>query len=1076
MNLITKKKIVAIVTTVTLWASIAGPALAVTAEELQAQINLLMAQLATLQTQLAELQGETPTITGCTITSFDQNLKQGMSGDDVKCLQIVLNSSADTQLAASGVGSPGNETSYFGPITKAAVIKFQEKYADEILTSWGLTVGTGFVGSTSRAKLNTLLVVTDGEVIITGEGLTLTLAYDSPVSTTLIEGQALADLAHFKFINGDASDVKVTQLKIKRIGVSADTTLTALYLYEGNTRLSDNVSVAAGYATFNDPTGLFTVKAGKSVVISVNSNIYATAQGQTVGMAINSASDIVADASSVNGTFPISGNLHSIASATLASVSVATSTPSATGEVTPGETDYLVWGNTLTVSERNVDLKYLRLREIGSIGTADLQNFKLYISGSQVGNIVQMSDDYYVAFDLSASPVTLEPGARSVEVRADIIGGSGRSYSFSLRRAVDIVLLDTEFGVNITLTGTLPSTTLSQDVLLGNLVVNRTTDSPSGGIVKGASNVVLAKYEFKAYGEPIKVETLIVDCTITFATGVDVTLRNGRVYADGIQIGSPQNIACTTGVSYNLGSALIVEPGTPKILEIRSDIFDSEGTNEIVAGVKIRAILKGGTLNAQAQNSLSLVNVPAGDKEGYDLTVGVGTLQANKSSAYGNQNTVAGVSAFKIGSYVLDAGEGESVDISRITVGVTTTGAFSDLSNLYVRYGTETTSPKGIVSSANSFSLTYNLAASSQLIIEVYANLGSSLEETETVTTELSITARGHDTGTDVSITSAVPGQEIVIVASQISAALDASRPDASIMVAEAGNVALAKYKFTAKYADIGIKNLKVLVVNSTSTRSLVILGLDFNNDGIPDEEKIVTGVTTTLTSIFTVPSGQDKVISITADLNIVNTDIDNSGDDLQVKLVGYDYVVSGVSNTTTTSATGTTQIIRNTKPTISGAGIGSTILGNSTKELMHFTITADSHANVTWSSTTLSIALYDKAVASGTDSSLNLKLDNIVIKDSADNVISTTSTATTTEQSTTVTITLEPKSGSSELAVIPKGEQKTYKVIADVSGAADGDSVSTKLTGFVWGDQVATGIDQTYVVGIPTDSFGMSQ
>jgi peptidoglycan hydrolase-like protein with peptidoglycan-binding domain len=134
------KKIIASVVTITcaVWMMGPGMAQALTAEELQDQINDLLAQLSALQSQLSTLEGGAGVaITGCTITSFDQNLKQGMSGDDVNCLQIVLNSDADTQLAASGVGSPGNETSYFGPLTNAAVIKFQEKYADEVLASWG---------------------------------------------------------------------------------------------------------------------------------------------------------------------------------------------------------------------------------------------------------------------------------------------------------------------------------------------------------------------------------------------------------------------------------------------------------------------------------------------------------------------------------------------------------------------------------------------------------------------------------------------------------------------------------------------------------------------------------------------------------------------------------------------------------------------------------------------------------------------------------------------------------------------------------------------------------------------------
>jgi len=159
-NQLKMKKIISFATILTVAAMIAGPGVgnAATAEELQAQINDLLAQLQQLQSQLAAIQGTSAGVPAvCAGITFDRNLTVGSTGNDVKCLQALLNQSADTQLAASGPGSPGNETTYFGPLTKAAAVKFQEKYASEILTPLGLSAGTGYVGPSTRAKLNSLL-------------------------------------------------------------------------------------------------------------------------------------------------------------------------------------------------------------------------------------------------------------------------------------------------------------------------------------------------------------------------------------------------------------------------------------------------------------------------------------------------------------------------------------------------------------------------------------------------------------------------------------------------------------------------------------------------------------------------------------------------------------------------------------------------------------------------------------------------------------------------------------------------------------------------------------------------------
>lgn len=80
---------------------------------------------------------------------FTGGLAKGMSNSDVKRLQQLLNSDSETKITESGVGSPGNETEYFGGLTEQAVQKFQKKYN---LAQEG-DAGYGYVGPKTRAKL-----------------------------------------------------------------------------------------------------------------------------------------------------------------------------------------------------------------------------------------------------------------------------------------------------------------------------------------------------------------------------------------------------------------------------------------------------------------------------------------------------------------------------------------------------------------------------------------------------------------------------------------------------------------------------------------------------------------------------------------------------------------------------------------------------------------------------------------------------------------------------------------------------------------------------------------------------------
>ena len=86
-------------------------------------------------------------------TTFVRALRMGAKGEDVKLLQVVLNTDVDTRVAASGDGSSGKETTMLGRLTLAAIGRFQVKHG---IAKPG-EEGYGNVGPKTRAKLNVVL-------------------------------------------------------------------------------------------------------------------------------------------------------------------------------------------------------------------------------------------------------------------------------------------------------------------------------------------------------------------------------------------------------------------------------------------------------------------------------------------------------------------------------------------------------------------------------------------------------------------------------------------------------------------------------------------------------------------------------------------------------------------------------------------------------------------------------------------------------------------------------------------------------------------------------------------------------
>jgi len=183
-----------------------SPVQGATVEELEDQIADLLAQIEALQDQLAG----TPAAAACT---FTRNLYPGMSGADVKCLQEYLNG-AGYPVAASGAGSAGNETEYYGSLTQAAVGAWQDAN--------GVAYGAykGYFGPVSQAKFTAVAPAEEEEeeeeeALEGGAGAINDADYVSSLNNEEVgEDEEDVEVAGLELEVDDSSDIMITAVNL----------------------------------------------------------------------------------------------------------------------------------------------------------------------------------------------------------------------------------------------------------------------------------------------------------------------------------------------------------------------------------------------------------------------------------------------------------------------------------------------------------------------------------------------------------------------------------------------------------------------------------------------------------------------------------------------------------------------------------------------------------------------------------------------------------------------------------------------------------------------------------------------
>lgn len=851
-------------------------------------IAQLQAQIAALTAQLAAMSGGSTSSAAMTGScNFTRNLSQGARGGDVKCLQQALNEEGYT-VAASGPGSTGNETTYFGPATKAAVVKWQATVGLPAFGFFGPLSRTAFAnsstggtttsgttkGGTTTGGTTTGGTTTGGTTTTGAAGaLTVSAPQDQPVASLAPGSAARLPFTKVVLTASSAGDVTVNSVTAQRQSLAADAPFLGVVLLDQN---GTQIGVAKTLNALHQVvlTGPVVIKAGTSKTLTIAANMDTAANlasyaGQVAQFAVVA---IDAGSSSVSGPLPIAGNGMTInSSLTIGSVTMQRGSldPGSSVSKPVGTTGYTFSSVRVTAgSAERVYLANVRWNQTGSIGSGDLANLKTYVDGTAYDVTVSSDGKYYTAAfsDNAGKGLLIDKGfSKEISIKGDISGGSGRTIQFDIAKKTDIALTGElyNYGIIPPATGSsVPSdhstsafsssedpwyNSASVTVQNGTMNVSASASVPAQNIAVNVSNQPLGAFTFDVKGEQISVGTLVFhldvlsgsSATIAGITNVTLVDQNGNVVAGPSDAANTSSSITVDGkVTFSNTVTFPIGVNTFKLLGKLSTAFPSNATLTASTTPSTDFTTVKGLTTGN-----SITGAPASAVTASTMTVKAGALTISVSSVPIAQTVVANTKQFTFANYIFDAtASGEDVRITTIPLALDKTGgAKTDLTSCQLYDGaTSITTGSNVLnpttSSASSTNMTFDgngliVPKQTTKIISMKCDIASGV-------TGVYAWGLADNSATFTGATGVTSGQTITeaMNASQgqymtassggsLSAVLDANSPSYKIVGSGTTGVELSRIKFTATKEDIDLKEVALLITQNASNSPVDLVG-----------------------------------------------------------------------------------------------------------------------------------------------------------------------------------------------------------------------------------------------------------
>lgn len=683
---------------------------------------------------------------------------------------------------------------------------------------------------------------------VTG-AVSVSLSPSTPAAAVLAAGTVFNTVTTLRLTAG-AQDASISGLTVTKEGLLANSLISGISVWKGTDRQGNILTslTSEGKASFTFGTPI-SVSANSTVDLDLKANISSSATSGTFDFAIMSSAEVSASGT-VSGTFPVRGNGFSVISSgalgsytiTAQAVGGASSDFPASGsgnlEIGVSQKEVGKFQFNETTGREDMLVKQMTIYTQGSVQAKDLANWKLYDpSGTELATgVVNMP---YVTFTLATTYRIPNGTTRTLSVKTDPVDGADRTLRTHVQNDYDLLVQGAQTGAYVapaSFTDQAPSDGYWR-LKQGSLTASLTPGSPSGNIAVGAQEATLAKFDLRAVGEQLEIRKMDLEIVEASSTTAQQLTGNVKVQSDDsattyLSIAATdsnlQTISDTLNSSrYDLNSYIIIPSGTTKTIKVIGTLKTTATSIQTYkASVGNFYVYRSST-----KDFTDLLTSTAGT-DGNTLTVQTSALTVGKNNSVADKNVALGANGVVLGSFVMQSGAAEGVNVSAVTVTYGGTGSVtSDVTNLSLwangtQFGTTVGTPS---SGSDSFNGTLPITKSQTVTIEVKGNVKTSATAGQTAimkissvsatgqTTSNTITATATDGSTAVSASAPITGQTVTYQAGSLTISKEGS-PTTKIVTAGTTGVTLDRVKFQALNDTLTLQKVRFNTTTDGST------------------------------------------------------------------------------------------------------------------------------------------------------------------------------------------------------------------------------------------------------------------